>query len=98
MAGLVTDDGTGAADPLGRRSLEIRAGYGLAAFGRRFTGTPELGFRVSEGGRDYSLGWRLTREGRNAGLFEFSLEATRREAANGNGSGHGVGLRATMRW
>ncbi len=92
------DDGTGAADPLGRRSLEVRAGYGLSAFGGRFTGTPELGFGVSESGRDYSLGWRLTREGRNTGSFAFRVEATRREDANDNVPEHGVGMRATIRW
>ena len=51
-------------------------------FGDRFTGTPEIGFGLSDSGRDYSLGWRLTREGRDAGSFEFALEATRRESAN----------------
>ncbi len=98
MAGLASGDGTVAADSLGRRSLDVRAGYGLSAFGGRFTGTPELGFRVSESGRDYSLGWRLAPEGRNAGSFAFSLEATRSEAANGDAPGHGAVLRATMRW
>ena len=72
------------------------AGYGVSVFGGRFTGTPEFGFGLSESGRDYSLGWRLAPEGGNAGSFEFSLEATRREAANGDGSEHGVSLRATM--
>ena len=65
----------------GNRRLEGRIGYGLAVFGDRFTGTPEIGFGLSDGGRDYSLGWRLTREGRDAGSFEFSFEATRRESA-----------------
>ena len=105
MAGLGGADDLGGAtgdagtlDPLGRRRLEARVGYGLSAFGGRFTGTPELGFGLSESGRDYRLGWRLTPEGGNAGSFEFSLEATRREAATGEGAEHGMGVRATMRW
>ena len=71
----------------GNRRLEGRIGYGLPVFGDRFTGTPEIGFGLSDDGRDYSLGWRLTREGRDAGSFEFALEATRRESANDNDSG-----------
>ena len=88
-----------AAASLGDYRLEARAGYGLPAFGSRFTGTPELGFALSESGRDYSLGWRLTPAGRNAGSFELRLEAVRREAANGGDAPeHGMGLRVTMRW
>ena len=88
-----------AAASLGDYRLEARAGYGLPAFGSRFTGTPELGFALSESGRDYSLGWRLTAAGRNAGSFELRLEAVRREAANGGDAPeHGVGLRVTTRW
>ncbi len=99
MAGLGgADDDAGPADLLGRRRLEARAGYGVATFGGRFTGTPELGFGVSESGRDYRLGWRLTPAGGNAGSFELHLEATRREAATDDGSEHGVGVRATIRW
>ena len=32
---------------LGRRRLEVRLGYGLSAFGDRFTSTPELGLGLS---------------------------------------------------
>ena len=99
MAGLGgADDEAGPVDPLGRHRLEARVGYGLSAFGGRFTGTPELGFGLSESGRDYRLGWRLTPEGGAAGSFEFSLAATRHEAANGDEPEHGAELRATMRW
>ena len=99
MAGLGgADAGAGSVDSAGRRRLEARAGYGVSVFGGRFTGTPELGFGLSESGRDYRLGWRLTPAGGNAGAFEFSVEATRREAANGDGSEHGLGVRATIRW
>ena len=82
----------------GNRRLEGRIGYGLAVFGDRFTGTPEIGFGLSDGGRDYSLGWRLTREGRDAGSFEFALEATRRETANDNDPEHRIGFRLQARW
>ena len=34
--------------------------YGFALFGGGFTGTPKFGFGLSEGSRDYRLGWRLT--------------------------------------
>ena len=99
MAGLGgADAGAGAVDSAGRRRLEARAGYGVSVFGGRFTGTPELGFGLSESGRDYRLGWRLTPAGGNAGSFEFGVEATRREAANGDESEHELGVRATIRW
>ncbi|MYG11736.1 MAG: hypothetical protein F4171_02900 [Gammaproteobacteria bacterium] len=92
LAGLAAN-GSGAADGglLARRHLEVRFGYGLAAFGHRFTSTPELGFGLSEAGRDYRLGWRLSR-GTGAGSLHLSLEAARREATNGNGTGQGAGL------
>ena len=82
----------------GNQRLEGRVGYGLAVYGERFTGTPELGYGLSDSGRDLSLGWRLTREGRDAGSFEASLETTRRETANDNDPEHGIGFRLTARW
>ena len=43
------------------RRLDLKFGYGLPAFGGRFTWTPEVGASLSDTGRDYSLGWRLVR-------------------------------------
>ena len=56
LAGLAANDN---GDELQRRRLEMKLGYGLSAFGDRFTFTPELGVGLSDGGRDYNLGWRL---------------------------------------
>ena len=94
LAGLAAHD-SGAEDGglLARRRLEVRFGYGLAAFGDRFTSTPELGFELSDAWRDYRLGWRLS-HGAGAGSFDLSLLATRREAVNGNGASHGAGGKA----
>ena len=104
LAGLAANEG-GAEDGglLSRRRLEVRFGYGFAAFGDRFTSTPELGFGLSEAARDYRLGWRLSR-GAGAGSLDLSLEATRHQAANNHGAGYGakpehaVGLRIEARF
>ena len=82
------------------RGLQAEAGYGLALFGGRFTGTPNLGFGMADGGaRDYRLGWRLTSAIRGDPGFEVNLDAVRREAANENEPPeHGVMLRSLIRW
>ena len=100
LAGLAADDG---GDELADRRFELRLGYGLAAFGDRFTSTPEAGLALSNAAREYSLGWRLSLvPGPAAGALEFGLEATRREAANDNAPGagpvHAAGVRVTARW
>ena len=83
----------------GRRRLEARFGYGFGMFEGQFTGTPEIGLGLSEAGRDYSLGWRLTGAGSGAGSLEFSLEARQRESANDDvPPEHGIGFTATARW
>ena len=90
MAGLAAND---PGNELERRRLEVKLGYGFGAFDDRFTATPEVGFGMSEGHRDYSLAWRLVRDRRRGdiGSLEFSLEARRRESANDPGSGSGAG-------
>ena len=96
------DDGNGSGfEASGRTEGEI--GYGLPAFGGGFTGTPNLGFGLSDNGtRDYRIGWRLTSAVPGAPGFEVTLDATRREPANDNGAGtpveHGVMLRSAIRW
>ncbi len=93
MDGLAANGNDG-----GSQRLEGKIGYGMPVFGDRFTGTPEFGFAVSRTERAYSLGWRLSREGLDAGTFQSSLEATRRESANDNDPEHGIGFRFTARF
>ena len=107
--GLAPGAGAGAGfEPESR--LEGELGYGLALFGDRFTGTPNLGFGLSGAAREYRVGWRLTSAMPNDPGFEVSLDATRREPANdsgavsgagydaGAGPEHGVMLRGAIRW
>ena len=83
------------------RRLEGEVGYGLSLFGDRLTGTPNVGFGLSDTARDYRIGWRLTSAVRGNPGFEVNLDATRREPANpgaGTGPEHGVMLRGAVRW
>ena len=99
-------DSEGGDDELKSRRLELRFGYGLPAFGGRFTWTPEVGASLSDTGRDYSLGWRLVRgpgsgsgAGGDGGSLELSFEARRNESANDDTQPvHEVGLRLTARF
>ena len=81
------------------RGLQGEMGYGMALFGDRFTGTPNVGFGLADGGaRDYRIGWRLTSAVEGDSGFEVNLDAIRREAANDDDAEHGVMLRGAMRW
>ena len=85
-----------AATPSSRLDTEL--GYGLSVFGGGFTGTPNVGYGLSDGGtRDYRLGWRLTPAASGGTGFEVSLDATRRETGDDDAD-HGVMLRGAMRW
>ena len=79
--------------------LEGEAGYGLPAFGGGFTGTPNVGFGLSDGGaREWRVGWRLTSVVPDDSGFEVSLDATRRDPAGDNEPpDHGVMLRGSIR-
>ena len=81
------------------RGLEAQAGYGLALFGGRFTGTPNAGLGLADGGlRDYRVGWRLSSAAPGGPGLEVNLDAVRREAANDAEPEHGVMLRGALRW
>ena len=72
LAGLAAND-NGGGDDLENRRLELRLGYGFPAFGERFTSTPEFGLGLSQGRREYSLGWRLGTAGSGPTALEFGL-------------------------
>ena len=78
--------------------LDTEFGYGLPVLGGGFTGTPNVGFGMSETARDYRIGWRLTPAAPNASGFEVNLDAVRREPANGNEVDNAVVLRGAIAW
>ncbi len=88
------EDRTGS-DAASRWNME--AAYGFPAFGGRWTGSPHVGLGLATGARDYSVGWRLTPEGRSAANVSFGLRATRRENA-AQAPEHTVGFEITARW
>ena len=90
--------GLGANDDSDARRLELTAGYGIAMFDGRFTGTPELGVGLSDAGRDYRLGWRLGPGSGGGTSFELGLEAARRESANDDEAEHTAGFRIRAAW
>ena len=98
LMGRETLTGFGANDNSGARRLELTAGYGIAMFGGRFTGTPEVGAGFSDTGRDYRLGWRLGLGASGGTSFELGLEATRRQSANDNKAEHTAGFRIRAAW
>ena len=102
LDGLAANDaGSGSgSDELANRRLELKLGYGFSVLGDRFTSVPEVGFAMSNGRREYRLGWRLVRDMRgDSGSLELALDARRQEAANDNAPpAHMVGLRITARW
>ena len=71
-------------DDVRNRRLEATLGYGIPAFGGRYTTTPAIGFGLTEAEREYSHSWRLA-EAKSAGLaFGLDVEAVRREHMTGD--------------
>ena len=71
-------------DDIRNRRLEATLGYGIPAFGGRYTTTPAIGFGLTEAEREYSHSWRLA-EAKSAGLvFGLDVEAVRREHVTGD--------------
>ena len=76
LAGLVSNDpatesragNADGGDGLLNRRLDLSLGYGLGGLEDRFTMTPELALGLSDGRREYALGWRfgLAQGGRTA--------------------------------
>ena len=81
------------ADGPAAHQLDMRLGYGLAAFGDRFTATPEATLALGGERRGYGLGWRLAmRNDRGYGL-DLRLQGIRRETDGaGRGADHAIGI------
>ena len=77
--------------------LDGEVGYGLPV-GRRFVGTPRVGFSTSESGRDYRVGYGLGVLNRESLNFELGVDAQRRERPLPGGTDHGALARATLGW
>ena len=92
MAGVGARNG-----PAAGNRLEAEAGYGLP-LGGRFVGTPRVGVRTSESGRDYLLGWSVGVLGGGALNLSLGVDAHRRENPRAGGAAHGVAGRVGVRW
>ena len=94
LEGLAANNTSGN-DNLNQR-LEFKFGYGFPAFGDRFTLTPELGLGLHDSGRDYRIGWSLTRPD-DGEPFALSFDVTRREKTN-TAPDHGVQLEVSTQF
>ena len=77
----------------------FEASYGLPAFCGRCTTSTTVGYSTFDGGRSYSLGWRLEPVANAEGTSDlsFGLRATRRETA-GVPTDHGIEAVFQYRW
>ena len=92
LVGLAASDTA----PAGRR-LEAELGYAMTAFGGDFTATPNAGLTLTEDGRDWRLGWRLTPAWPDGSGFDVNLDATRSETGDETPA-HAVTLRGALRF
>ena len=87
----------------GGNRLDTEVGYGLA-IGARFVGTPRVGLRTSEHGREYRVGYGIRVAERSKLNLEVGIEAERRESPifqlqePGAGTDQRVLGRATVQW
>ena len=77
--------------------LDGEVGFGLPV-GRRFVGTPRIGFSTSEYGQDYRVGYGLGVLDRESLAFELGVEAQRRNSPMLGGTSNGMLGRATLGW
>ena len=72
----------------GGNRLDAEAGYGLA-LGSRLVGTPRVGMRASQYGRDYRVGYAVGALEQGAVSLQLGIEAERRESPMFDGFGQG---------
>ena len=81
----------------GGGQLNAEVGYGLPV-GARLVGTPRVGLRTSQYGRDYQVGYALGVLEQGRVNFEVGAEAQRRESATRGEASNGFMGRATLGW
>ena len=77
--------------------LDAELAYGLPV-GSRFVGTPRVGLRTSETGRDYRLGYGLGVLHGGGLRFELGVDAQRRESPLAGGADHAGLGRVAVQW
>ena len=92
MAGLAQQGGAAQ----GRR-LNGEVGYGLPV-GRRFVGTPRVGFSTSEHGRDYRVGYGLGMLEARSLNVDVGVDAHRQESPMQGGANNGVRGQVSLGW
>ena len=92
---LARPDGPHRATPADGR-IDAKFGYGLPLAGG--TGTPWAGIGLSEGGREYRLGYQFQVGPPAAAEVRIALEANRRERVSTAAPEHTLALRSTVRW
>ena len=88
------EDRTGSGD---HSSWGMEAAYGFPVGDGSYTGSPTVGVDLAEQVRDYSVGWRLTPESRNAPDFSLGVTGTRRVSAK-EPPDHMTSVDVTTRW
>ena len=79
--------------------LSAEAAYGFSILGGRFTGVPWVGAGVLESGRDYRVGYRISRTGLSGSGMQVGIEGLRRENNGGDAEAeHAIGLRFALGW
>ena len=79
------------------RSVDGRIGYGVR-HGSRLVGTPRVGLRSSEYGRNWLVGYGLELLESGRLNFQLDIDAERRESGGIDGAENGIVGRATLGW
>ena len=92
LSGLSLYDGSRAGQ------LTAEAAYGFPILGGRFTGAPWAGAGVLGSGRDYRVGYRVSRARQSGSGMQVGIEGVRRENDGDAEAEHAIGLRLTLGW
>ena len=88
-----------ALDAAGGSQFSAEAAYGLPILGGRFIGAPWVGAGLLESGRDYRVGYRISRARPSRSGMQFGIEGVQRETGRRDAKiEHAIGLRLGLGW